>query len=76
MTEDHTQALSRDRLPVLFVGHGSPINAIEDNPWSRGFSALREQVPRPVAILAISAHATLLATLPSSKKIDPILRLR
>ncbi|MCA9608729.1 MAG: 4,5-DOPA dioxygenase extradiol [Myxococcales bacterium] len=44
------------RMPVLFVGHGSPMNAIEDNPWSRGFAALRELVPRPTAVLAISAH--------------------
>lgn len=43
-------------MPVLFVGHGSPMNVIEDNRWSRGFAALRDQVPRPAAILAISAH--------------------
>ena len=43
-------------MPVLFVGHGSPLNVIEDNRWSRGFAALRERVPRPAAILAISAH--------------------
>jgi 4,5-DOPA dioxygenase extradiol len=43
-------------MPVLFVGHGSPMNAIEDNRYSRGFSALRELVPRPSAIVAISAH--------------------
>jgi len=56
MAEDHPQARSRGRMPVLFVGHGSPMNAIEDNHWSRGFAALRELVPRPAAILAISAH--------------------
>lgn len=43
-------------MPVLFVGHGSPMNAIEDNGWSRSFAALRGEVPRPKAILAISAH--------------------
>lgn len=43
-------------MPVLFVGHGSPMNLIEDNRWSRGFSSLRNEVPRPKAILAISAH--------------------
>ena len=47
---------SRDRMPVLFVGHGSPMNVIEDNPWSRGYAQLRDLVPRPQAILAISAH--------------------
>jgi 4,5-DOPA dioxygenase extradiol len=44
------------RMPVLFVGHGSPMNAIEDNAWSRGHAALAGLVPRPRAILAISAH--------------------
>ena len=44
------------RTPVIFVGHGSPMNAIEDNVWSRGFRALGETLPRPQAILSISAH--------------------
>jgi 4,5-DOPA dioxygenase extradiol len=43
-------------MPVLFVGHGSPMNAIEDNAWSRGFSSLASLVPPPEAILAVSAH--------------------
>lgn len=43
-------------MPVLFVGHGSPMNAIEDNGWSRGFRALAALLPTPRAILAISAH--------------------
>lgn len=42
--------------PVLFVGHGSPMNAIEDNRWSRAFRALGSELPRPRAILAVSAH--------------------
>jgi 4,5-DOPA dioxygenase extradiol len=44
------------RHPVLFVGHGSPMNAIEDNVWSRGHAALASLVARPRAILAVSAH--------------------
>ena len=44
------------RMPVIFVGHGSPMNAIEENPWSRGFRALATVLPRPRAILAVSAH--------------------
>jgi 4,5-DOPA dioxygenase extradiol len=43
-------------MPVVFVGHGSPINAFEDNEWSRGFAALGRGLPRPRAVLAISAH--------------------
>lgn len=48
--------MTHDRMPVVFVGHGSPMNVIEDNTWSRGFAALGRAVPRPRAILAISAH--------------------
>jgi len=44
------------RMPVLFVGHGSPMNAIEDNTWSQGFRALAGLVPSPKAILCVSAH--------------------
>lgn len=43
-------------MPVLFVGHGSPMNAIEDNVWSRGFRSLAALLPRPKAILSVSAH--------------------
>jgi 4,5-DOPA dioxygenase extradiol len=43
-------------MPVLFVGHGSPMNAVEDNAWSRGFRALAALLPRPRAILSVSAH--------------------
>jgi 4,5-DOPA dioxygenase extradiol len=44
------------RMPVLFVGHGSPMNAIEDNRWSRAFRALGAELPRPRAVLCVSAH--------------------
>ena len=45
------------RMPVLFVGHGSPMNAIEDNGWSRGFQELAALLPaKPSAVLAVSAH--------------------
>lgn len=43
-------------MPVLFVGHGSPMNAVEDTPWSRAWRALGEAIPRPRAVLCISAH--------------------
>ena len=51
------------RMPVAFVGHGSPMNAISDNDWSRGFHALGAALPTPAAIVAISAHWYLPATL-------------
>jgi 4,5-DOPA dioxygenase extradiol len=44
------------RQPALFVGHGSPMNAIEENQWSRGFRALAALLPVPKAVLAVSAH--------------------
>ncbi|ADG11885.1 4,5-DOPA dioxygenase extradiol [Caulobacter segnis] len=44
------------RTPVLFLGHGSPMNAIEDNAWSRDWARLGRELPRPKAILMISAH--------------------
>ncbi len=55
-TPDPTVTSPTDRMPVLFVGHGSPMNVIEDNRWSRGFASLAALVPRPRAILAVSAH--------------------
>lgn len=44
-------------LPVFFLGHGSPMNAISDNVFSRNWHRLGEQLqPKPAAILCISAH--------------------
>jgi 4,5-DOPA dioxygenase extradiol len=43
-------------MPVVFVGHGSPLNAVEDNEFSRGWTALARALPRPKAVLCISAH--------------------
>lgn len=43
-------------MPVLFVGHGSPMNAIEDNQFSRRWSALGKDITTPKAVLCISAH--------------------
>lgn len=45
-----------DRMPVVFLGHGSPMNAIEDNAYSRSWAALGRTLPRPQAILVVSAH--------------------
>ncbi|MDE1474669.1 4,5-DOPA dioxygenase extradiol [Xenorhabdus bovienii] len=44
------------RIPALFVGHGSPMNALEDNRYSRAWFELGKKLPRPRAILVISAH--------------------
>lgn len=45
-----------DLQPVLFVGHGSPEHGLHDTVYSRAFTALGAAVPRPEAILVISAH--------------------
>ncbi len=42
--------------PLLFVGHGSPMNAIEENEFSRGWQAIAKELSLPAAVLCISAH--------------------
>src|SRR5450830_1365893 len=44
------------RMPVIFVGHGSPMNAIEDNTYTRHLAEWAKRLPKPKAILAVSAH--------------------
>ncbi|GGB65958.1 dioxygenase [Flavobacterium suaedae] len=48
--------LQGDKQPVLFVGHGSPMNGIEDNEFSQNWSKLGKELPKPKAVLVISAH--------------------
>ncbi|CAM4021785.1 4,5-DOPA dioxygenase extradiol [Flavobacterium sinopsychrotolerans] len=45
-----------EKMPVLFLGHGSPMNAIEENQFVMGFRNLAKTLPQPNAILCISAH--------------------
>jgi 4,5-DOPA dioxygenase extradiol len=44
------------RMPALFVGHGSPMNAVEDNQYTRAWRQLGLSLPKPRAILSVSAH--------------------
>ncbi len=44
------------KMPVLFLGHGSPMNAIEENRFVQGFRKMATEIPKPNAILCISAH--------------------
>ncbi|EMS35327.1 Putative protein ygiD [Mariniradius saccharolyticus AK6] len=48
--------LSQDLMPTLFVGHGSPMNGIENNEFSLQWQQLGKTLPRPKAILVVSAH--------------------
>src|SRR5256714_15359175 len=43
-------------MPALFIRHGSPMNALVTNKWTEDWKALGESLPRPRAIVAISAH--------------------
>ncbi len=43
-------------MPALFVGHGSPMNALEDNAFTRGWQDAARRIPRPRAIVCVSAH--------------------
>ncbi len=51
------------RLPAVFFGHGNPMNALERNAYTERWSALGTELPRPRAVLAISAHWYVPATL-------------
>jgi len=43
-------------MPILFIGHGSPMNGIEDNEFSKRWTAMAKEIPVPTAVLVISAH--------------------
>ena len=43
-------------MPVLFVGHGSPMNGIEDNEFSQRWTEMAKEIPKPAAVLVVSAH--------------------
>jgi len=51
-----SQMNSTSKMPVLFLGHGSPMNAIEENEFVAGFRKIGKELTRPNAILCISAH--------------------
>ena len=54
--EAFTQLPDTPRIPALFVGHGTPMNAIEDNRFSQTWRKIGKILPRPLAILCVSAH--------------------
>ena len=62
-----------DCMPVLFVGHGSPMNAIEENEFTQGWQNAARKIPTPKAILCISAHweteGTWITAMPKPKTI-------
>lgn len=50
-------------MPAIFFGHGNPMNAVEHNAWTDGWAAIGKSIPRPRAVLSISAHWYLPSTL-------------
>jgi 4,5-DOPA dioxygenase extradiol len=44
------------KMPVLFLGHGSPMNAIDENEFVTGFRYIATRIPKPTAVFFISAH--------------------
>lgn len=73
MAHDASRFPASQRQPALFVGHGSPMNAIEDNPYARAWRELGASLPRPQAILCVSAHwqtqGTLVTAMPAPRTI-------
>lgn len=56
MAGERASERAATEMPVLFIGHGSPMNALRDNDFTRTLAALGQSLPRPTAVLAISAH--------------------
>ena len=46
----------KDLMPTIFFGHGNPMNAISENAYTEGWAAIGKSIPRPRAVLSISAH--------------------
>lgn len=51
-----SELTATEKMPLLFLGHGSPMNAIEENEFVTGFRNIGKNIPKPKAVLVISAH--------------------
>lgn len=62
-----------ETMPVIFFGHGNPMNALLDNDYTRGWAAIGKDVPRPRAVVCVSAHwylpGTLVTAMPAPRTI-------
>lgn len=43
-------------MPAIFFGHGNPMNALADNEWTQGWRAIGDSIPKPKAVVCVSAH--------------------
>lgn len=72
---DITQLIAQfpltETMPVLFLGHGSPMNAIEENQFVAGFRNIAKTIPKPNAILCVSAHWYTKGTKVTAMKFPP-----
>ena len=72
---DWTKGLGEEeeKMPVLFIGHGSPMNAIEDNEFSKRWQQMGKEIRKPKAVVVVSAHwltkGTLVTAMPNPKTI-------
>lgn len=44
------------KMPMMFIGHGTPMNAIEDNRFTKAWKDMAREIPKPETIVSISAH--------------------
>ncbi|MBV2196569.1 MAG: 4,5-DOPA dioxygenase extradiol [Flavobacterium sp.] len=72
---DWTKGLGEEeeKMPVLFIGHGSPMNAIEDNIFSKRWQQMGKEIPTPKEVVVVSAHwltkGTMVTAMPNPKTI-------
>jgi 4,5-DOPA dioxygenase extradiol len=68
-----TRIIMANRMPAIFFGHGNPMNALQSNAWTESWAAMGASMPRPAAVLVISAHwylpATLVTAMPAPRTI-------
>src|SRR5689334_20670148 len=55
-------------MPAIFFGHGNPMNALQSNPWTKGWSHIGETFPKPKSIICVSAHWYLSSTLVTAQE--------
>ena len=60
-------------MPAIFFGHGNPMNAFDHNPWTEAWATIGKELPRPRAVLSVSAHwylpATMVTAMPAPRTI-------
>lgn len=73
LLDELKKAENTERMPVFFIGHGNPMNALYDNAFTKKLNTIRNTISKPKAILVVSAHwltrGTYVSTNPSPKTI-------